>query len=109
MQVTPDTGAYIVANFGWPENYTSADLDRPSVNIRLGAHYLDLWIDKYNGDVAAALSSYNAGDGNTIIWKELAPDDTDLFVELIRFDETKNYIKYITENYEIYKSLYTHP
>ena len=109
MQVTPDTGDYIVANFGWPENYTSADLDRPSVNIRLGAHYLDLWIDKYNGDVAAALSSYNAGDGNTVIWKELAGDDADLIVELIRFDETRDYIKYITENYEIYKSLYTHP
>ncbi len=109
MQITPDTGDYIVANFGWPENYTTADLNRPNINIRLGAHYLKVWINKYNGDVAAALSSYNAGDGNTVVWKALAGEDTDLFVELIRFDETKEYIKFITENYEIYKNLYSHP
>lgn len=109
MQITPDTGDYIVANFGWPENYVTSDLDRPNINIRLGSHYLNIWIKKYDGDIAAALSSYNAGDGNTVIWNELAGDDPDLFVELIRFDETRNYIKYITENYEIYKQLYTHP
>lgn len=109
MQITPDTGDYIVANYGWPDNYTADDLDRPFINIRLGAHYLKLWIDKYNGEVVPALSSYNAGDGNTIIWKDMAGDDIDLFVELIRFDETRDYIKYITENYEIYKTLYTHP
>ncbi len=109
MQITEDTGDYIVANFGWPENYTAADLDRPYINVRLGAHYLKLWIDKYDGDITSALSSYNAGDGNTIIWRGLAGDDIDLLVELIRFDETRDYIRYITENYEIYKKLYSHP
>ena len=109
MQITDDTGEYIVNNFGWPENYSAEYLDRPYVNIRLGTHFLKLWIDKYNGEITPALSSYNAGDGNTIIWKELAGDDVDLLVELIRFDETRDYIKYITENYEIYKALYSHP
>ncbi len=109
MQITEDTGDYIVANFGWPENYSTADLDRPFINVRLGAHYLKVWIDKYDGDITPALSSYNAGDGNTIIWKSLAGEDIDLFVELIRFEETRNYIRYITENYEIYKKLYSHP
>lgn len=109
MQITQDTGDYIAANFGWPVDYTSSDLDRPYINVRLGAHYLKLWIDKYDGDIVSALTSYNAGDGNTIIWKELAGDDVDLMVELIRFEETRNYICYIAENYTIYKSLYTHP
>jgi soluble lytic murein transglycosylase len=109
MQITADTGDYIVQNFGWPADYTSKDLDRPSINIRLGAHYLKLWIDRYDGQITPALSSYNAGDGNTLVWKALAGEDIDLFVEIIRFDETKDYIKYITENYEIYKSLYSHP
>jgi soluble lytic murein transglycosylase-like protein len=40
---------------------------------------------------------------------ELAQGDMDLLVEVIRFDETRDYIKYITENYAIYKSLYSHP
>lgn len=109
MQITEDTGDYIVANFGWPQNYTADDLDRPYINIRLGAHYLKLWINRYDGQITPPLASYNAGDGNTIVWKALAGDDIDLFVEVIRFDETKDYIRYITENYEIYKSLYTHP
>lgn len=109
MQITEPTGEYIAANFGWPENYKAEDLDRPSINIRMGAHYLKLWIDRYEGQITPPLASYNAGDGNTLIWKELAGDDIDLFVEVIRFDETRNYIKYITENYEIYKSLYSHP
>ena len=109
MQITEDTGEYIVANFGWPPDYTSDDLDRPYINIRLGAHYLKLWIDRYGGQITPSLASYNAGDGNTLVWKELAGDDIDLFVEIIRFDETRDYIMYITENYEIYKSIYSHP
>lgn len=109
MQITGDTGDTIVTNYGWPENYTTADLDRPYINVRLGVHNLKIYVDKYGGDITAALASYNAGDGNTIIWKGMAGDDVDLLVELIRFDETRDYIKYITENYEIYKTLYSHP
>ena len=109
MQITEETGDYIAANFGWPPDYTSDDLDRPFINIRMGAHYLKLWINRYDGQITPPLASYNAGDGNTLVWKDLAGDDIDLFVEVIRFDETKNYIKYITEVYEIYKSLYSHP
>ena len=109
MQITEDTGDFIVANFGWPQNYTADDLDRPYINIRLGAHYLKLWIDRYDGQITPALASYNAGDGNTLVWKALAGDDIDLFVEVIRFDETKDYIRTISEIYEIYKSLYSHP
>ncbi len=109
MQIMDATGEEIATNYGWPENYTTADLDRPFINVRMGTHYLKGGIDKYDGDITSALSSYNAGDVPTIIWKSLAGDDVDLLVELIRFDETRDYIKYITENYEIYKTLYSHP
>ncbi len=109
MQITDDTGEYIASNFNWPENFTVDDLDRPLINIRLGAHYLKMWIDKYNGSIPSALSSYNAGDGNNLVWWELAGGDPDLLLEVIRFDETRDYIRYIAENYAVYKSLYTHP
>ncbi len=109
MQITNDTGEYIASNFNWPENFTVDDLDRPIINIRLGAHYLKMWIDKYNGSIPSALSSYNAGDGNNLVWWELAGGDPDLLLEVIRFDETRDYIRYIAENYAVYKSLYTHP
>lgn len=109
MQITTDTGDYIAENFNWPQNYKTSDLDRPYVNIRLGAHYLKLWIDKYNGSIPAALASYNAGDSNNQVWMELAGDDSDLLLEVIRFTETQDYIRFIAENYAIYKSVYTHP
>jgi soluble lytic murein transglycosylase len=109
MQITEGTGEYIVNNFNWPANYKTADLDRPYINIRLGAHYLKLWIDKYNGNIPAALSSYNAGDGNNLVWMALANGDPDLLLEIIRFSETQDYIRSIAENYAIYKSIYTHP
>ncbi len=109
MQITSDTGDYIVNNFNWPPNYSASDLDRPYINIRLGAHYLKLWIDKYNGNIPAALSSYNAGDSNNLVWMDLANGDPDLLMEVIRFTETQDYIRSIAENYAIYKSVYTHP
>jgi soluble lytic murein transglycosylase len=109
MQITEGTGEYIAANFGWPPGYTSDDLDRPYINIRMGTHFLKTRINRYDGQITPPLASYNAGDRYTLVWKALAGDDVDLFVEIIRFDETRNYIMYITENYEIYKWLYSHP
>lgn len=109
MQITSDTGDYIASNFNWPPSYKSNDLDRPYINIRLGTHYLRMWIDKYNGSIPAALASYNAGDANNQVWMEIADGDPDLLLEVIRFSETRDYIRYIAENYAIYKSIYTHP
>ena len=109
MQITEETGVYIAENYGWPPEYQFSDLDRPMINIRMGAKYFKYYFDKYNGNVGAALASYNAGDGNSQVWVELAGDDIDLFLEVIRFDETSNYIRYIRENYTIYQDIYTHP
>jgi soluble lytic murein transglycosylase-like protein len=109
MQITEETGVYIAENFGWPPDYTFADLDRPMINIRMGAKYFKYYFEKYNGKVSAALASYNAGDGNSQVWVALAGEDVDLFLEVIRFDETSNYIRFIRENYAIYQDIYTHP
>ena len=42
----------------------------------------------------------------SIAWKALAPDDPDLFLESIRIEETRNYIRLITEIHYIYSWLY---
>ena len=109
MQILPAVGEEIATNFGWPSNFKTSDLDRPMINVRLGANYLKKWSNYFNGDISAALSSYNAGIGATIPWEELSGGDVDLFVEMIRFEQTREYIRAISENYEIYKSIYTHP
>ncbi len=109
MQILPAVGEEIAANFTWSANFVVSDLDRPVVNVRLGTHFLKNWIKYFDGSIPAALSAYNAGIGATIPWDQLAGGDVDVFVELVRFEQTREYIRLIAENYAIYKSIYTHP
>ena len=106
MQITPGTGQFIVDNLGWPPNYTQADLYRPMVNIGLGTSFLMDQRLRFNGDLTTALAAYNAGPDAAAIWRDLSGPDTDLFVEVIRFDETRIYIRSIYEIYAMYRSLY---
>ena len=39
-------------------------------------------------------------------WQGLAGNDPDLFLETVRFEETRNYIRNIYEIYVIYRRLY---
>jgi soluble lytic murein transglycosylase len=106
MQITPATGQFIVDNLGWPPNYTSDDLNRPFVNISLGTSYLMDQRLRFNGDLSTALAAYNAGPDAAAIWRDLSGSDNDLFVEIIRYDETRTYIRSIYEIYAMYRSLY---
>jgi peptidoglycan lytic transglycosylase len=106
MQIIPATGGEIAANLGWPENYTPEDLYRPLVSLRYGVDYLDRQRKLFDGNLYAALAAYNGGPGNAQQWLELAPDDPDLFLEVIRYDETRNYLRRIYENFNIYRLIY---
>ena len=107
MQVIPSTGESIASQLGWPPDYEARDLYRPIVSVRFGTQYLSTQRDRFDGDLFAALAAYNGGPGNSIAWMELAPDDPDLFLEVIRFSETHRYIQVIYEVFEIYKDLYS--
>lgn len=106
MQVIPDTGQSIADQLGWPVGYETADLYRPVVSVRFGTFYLSQQRDRFEGDLYAALAAYNAGPGNAILWKELAPDDPDMFLEVVRLEQPQLYIKTIFEVYAIYRRLY---
>jgi soluble lytic murein transglycosylase len=106
MQIIPTTGQEIANELGWPNNYSDDDLYRPMVSIRLGTDYLDKWRSHLGGDYYAALAAYNGGPGNAIAWQELAQDDPDLFLEIVRFAETKEYIRSISEIFNIYRRIY---
>jgi soluble lytic murein transglycosylase len=106
MQITPGTGQLIVDNLGWPPNYTPDDLYRPMISIGLGTSYLMDQRLRFNGDLFSALAAYNAGPETTPIWRDLSGPDTDLFVEVIRYAETRNYIRGIYEIYAMYNDLY---
>jgi soluble lytic murein transglycosylase len=104
-QVIPDTGAYIAQRLGW-QDYVNEDLYRPYVGIAFGAYYLDQQLDAFGGDVAAALSAYNAGPGNAARWYESAGGDIDLYVATVDFYETQQYIERIYAGHAIYRQLY---
>lgn len=59
------------------------------------------------GDIYGGLAAYNAGPGNALVWKQLAGEDADLLLEIIRFQETRDYIRYIYEIYSTYRLLYS--
>jgi soluble lytic murein transglycosylase len=106
MQFMPATAQERASRLGWPPNYKDADLYRPTVSIRFGADYLDFTRDYLDGDLHGALAAYNAGPGNAREWKNLAGDDPDLFYEIIRFEETRTYVRSIYEVFSIYRRLY---
>jgi soluble lytic murein transglycosylase len=106
MQIMPATGQSIATNAGWPPNYTAEDLYRPRVSLTFGAHYLDSQRDYFDRQLYPALAAYNAGPGNASIWWDLSGGDPDLFLEIIRYEETRNYIRGIYEVFSIYRRLY---
>ncbi len=107
MQIIPSTGASLAQAAGWPPNYTEEDLYRPIVSINLGAYYLAKNQKSLDGNLYAALAAYNAGPGNALIWYNLSGDDPDLYLETIRFAETRDYIRSIYEIYTIYRTIYS--
>ncbi len=107
MQVIPSTGAQIAGELNWPPLYREEDLYRPNVSIRFGTYYLDKNRKLLGGSIYGSLAAYNAGPGNALVWKELAGDDSDLLLEIIRFQETRDYIRYIYEIYSAYRNIYS--
>jgi soluble lytic murein transglycosylase len=107
MQIVPSTGASIARDVGWPSPFELDDLYRPNVSVRLGTEYLASNQRLLGGDLYSALAAYNAGPGNASVWRELAPNDPDLFLEVVRFQETRDYIRFIYEIYAVYRMLYS--
>ncbi len=83
-----------------------ADLYNPTKNIELGSKFLGDLIERY-GKVELALAAYNAGPNRIPQWQEryVTKDDL-LFVDLIPFKETRNYVTSILRNNYWYERLY---
>jgi len=106
MQIMPATGEELAANYSFPDGYTSDDLLNPQVSVRLGVRYLANQRDYFGGDLYVALAAYNGGPGNAFYWNEIAKGDPDLFLEVIRFDETQRYIRNIAEFMNLYRTFF---
>ncbi|MGL5755141.1 MAG: lytic transglycosylase domain-containing protein [Paraclostridium sp.] len=82
------------------------DIFDPETNIKIGCWYLSKLYKEFK-DVNLVIAAYNGGSGNVNKWlsnTEYSYDGSQLHD--IPFNETKNYLKKVKENYIIYKSLY---
>lgn len=81
----------------------------PEKNIQAGSEFLAQLIRDFES-VELALAAYNAGPGIVRQWQKRYPtSNIDLFVEMIPYSETRQYVRLIKRNYKIYQSLLTQP
>jgi len=85
-------------------------LAEPGVNVRLGTRYFRELLEKFNGNLEAALAAYNAGADRVEAWRSAGNfREPAEFVESIPFTETREYVQAILRNAGIYHRLYGTP
>jgi soluble lytic murein transglycosylase len=108
MQLMPAT-ARIVArsiNVGFSRRQLITD---PAYNATLGGSYLASLIAKYDGSYVLAVAAYNAGEGRINRWVRAngdpREDEIDVidWVEMIPFEETRNYVQRVLESLQVYR------
>lgn len=104
MQVMPAVGRSIARAMGFP--YWSPELlYEPDVNLQLGITHLRALLGGRH-DVRA-LAAYNAGDGRVRRWsRKPGAEDPEVFVELIPYPETRDYVRIVLRNRDLYRALY---
>ena len=104
MQLMPSTARLLAKKNNIPYRNQQSLLNE-STNISLGSAYLQKMLDENKGNAVLATAAYNAGPGRVKKWmKDAKPIATDIWIELVPFYETRNYIKRVLTNTAIYKS-----
>lgn len=108
MQLMPLTANKVAK--GLKISYSRSRLiSDPGYNIRLGSAHLDELLRKYKGSYAMAIAAYNAGERRVKSWvkengdpRSPEVDEVD-WIEMIPFDETRNYVQRVLENVTVYR------
>jgi soluble lytic murein transglycosylase len=78
----------------------------PETSIQLGAAYLGKLLQRFGGNAAYALASYNAGAGAVERWRSARRNvDLDAWVEDIPLSETRGYVKRVLRSWNTYRLL----
>jgi soluble lytic murein transglycosylase len=100
MQITPDAAKEIERHSGGT-TFRLGDLSDPEINIRYGTYLLRELLDRYEGDVVAALAAYNAGPANVDRW-----GGSGLTMAAIPFPETRAYVENVLDKQRAYREKY---
>ena len=111
VQVMPSTAKNTAKKLGIKYNKKKL-LNDIDYNIHIGSKYLYSLIDYYDGSKILAIASYNAGPTNVNKWIKQYGDPRNIetnainWIELIPFNETRNYVQRVIENYIIYQQVF---
>ncbi|WP_284945763.1 lytic transglycosylase domain-containing protein [Acidisoma cladoniae] len=114
MQLMPATARLVAQKQGLSVSQGQLTSD-PDANMALGTAYFASVLQHFDDCLPLAVAAYNAGPNRVDQWLQqngdfrtpataaAAPDVLD-WIELIPFDETRNYVERVTEGVEIYRA-----
>lgn len=107
MQLLPSTARQVARGVNLP--YAPQKLSDAAYNLKLGQAYLRDLLAEFEGSYVLALAAYNAGPKRAREWvKEIgdprsSADDAIDWVEMIPYEETRNYVQRVLENLQVYR------
>jgi len=108
MQVMPQLGGRLAESLSYPV-WDPVLLYQPDVSLQLGSYHLQELAVRYT-EPGQILAAYNAGASRVERWaKRTGVDDPEVFADRIPFVETRGYVRIISRNQELYRSLYEWP
>lgn len=100
MQLMEPTAKVTAEKHGLPRG----PLRSPRINLELGTAHLRDLISEEPGRWPVILAAYNAGMNNAQRWVRPGEDE-DLYVEMIGYRETREYVQRVLEGFWIYRGL----
>ena len=108
MQVMPDVGKRVANGLGYPE-WDAVLLYQADANLEIGSTHLRALLDN-QGSVVEVLAAYNAGAHRVVRWRTRGgAEDPELLTERIPFVETRDYVRIVQRNRNLYQVLYDWP
>ncbi|MCB1735421.1 MAG: transglycosylase SLT domain-containing protein [Gammaproteobacteria bacterium] len=103
MQLMPATAKRVAKQINTSVRHSS-DLTEPELNVRLGTYYLRSVYDDLAENPVLATAAYNAGPHRVRKWlpETGKPMPADLWVELVPFNETREYLRRVLAYSVIY-------
>ena len=104
MQLMPTTAQSVAQRNGG--TVARDELFDQETNIRYGVRYLEQLLGQFNGNLVHAVAAYNAGPPIVTSWiQKFVDKEPDEFVELIPYQETRQYVRRVLRSYREYRRL----